>query len=395
MALPQFGTNSAKRKKRVYYEGTNTIYEGMSVCYNYDTTDNVLGWDKGNEVKGTTTAEGYQNEGKFLRVEDPATANLNWFAGVVACCKEVGKTGPAWIDIFVPNGAIIPVYTNANVSAGQSLGISDGSNILQASTGDDDPLGVATAEETYDRSETSGLVLAKLVHSGLPVSGTNAYFAPVRSVATGDAGGVRIDLTNLFTSTGETGPRTWGLYITGERASDYVLETAGCDDAAMRISISNYAANGEVYNFRGINVVASNRDGGIVGELNNIISVSAKQGSTNARIIGLQVDAQSLSADTADVMYGLDVALNREGGESTEEAGINIRTRGTIQTAINTALRISKDATDHGFINLLNIESDAVDVAAMSGNVTFDANDIKIPIVYNGDTYYLLASDLT
>ena len=62
MALPQFGTNSARRRKRVYYEGTDTIYEGMALCYNQDATANILRWDKANETNGTTTAEGYQKK---------------------------------------------------------------------------------------------------------------------------------------------------------------------------------------------------------------------------------------------------------------------------------------------------------------------------------------------
>jgi hypothetical protein len=60
-----FGTNAqAYKKKRVKYEGTSTIRMGMPLCYNWDTTTNILGWDKGNSAEGTTTADGYQNEGR-------------------------------------------------------------------------------------------------------------------------------------------------------------------------------------------------------------------------------------------------------------------------------------------------------------------------------------------
>lgn len=401
LSVAQFGTEIVALKKRVLYESTSVIYEGMPVCYNYDTTDNVLGYSDSTggqpECQTTpgTTAEGYQNEGKFLRVEDPATANLNWLAGFVAPGSWVGKTGDGktWLEIYVPNGSIIPVRTNLSTTVGVTvMGVGNALSYLTTVTTDGDPAACAVAEETVDRSGTTGLVLAKVWPTGQVFNGFNAYFAPRRHLTTGDASGVRLVLDDLYTGAGAAGPRTWGLYITGDKESG-IIATAGADDAALRISVNNYVANEEIFNWRGLNVVASNRDGGTVGELDNVISVSAKQGSTNAKIIGLQVDAQSLSADTADEMVGLDVALNREGGVSTEEAGIRIRTRGTINTAINTAIRIDKGATDHGFINLFNIESDAVDVIAASGDITFTTSDKLIPIVFNGTTYYLVATD--
>jgi len=195
---PQYGTNAnAVRKKRVYYTETSTIYEGMPVCYEYDATANILGYDKAAggdaacQSSPGTTAEGYQNEGKFLRVENPnvvltivgtitgtftvgetvtqastsatgivdvansgattvyirslsglftvsantitggssgatvanpsaisvTTDNLGWFAGVVAGTSEAGKTGPRWVDIYLPNGAIVPVRKAAIATA--------------------------------------------------------------------------------------------------------------------------------------------------------------------------------------------------------------------------------------------------------------------------------------
>jgi len=73
----QFGTNVNVQKKRVKFYNREssavTIYEGMPVCYIYDTTANILGYDKGtggdpkSQSTPNTTAEGYQNEGKLLR----------------------------------------------------------------------------------------------------------------------------------------------------------------------------------------------------------------------------------------------------------------------------------------------------------------------------------------
>lgn len=127
MAFSQFGTNSNARKKRVYYADSSTIYEGMPVCYDYDATKNILGYDKaaGGDVTSqsspSTTAEGYQNEGKFLRVEDPTNNNIMHFAGVVAGNSYAGLTGERWLDIYIPNGAIVPVRCDVDTSTGVTL----------------------------------------------------------------------------------------------------------------------------------------------------------------------------------------------------------------------------------------------------------------------------------
>ena len=160
-----FGTNAQSYKpKRVLYEGTNTIRIGMAVCYNNDTTDNIMGWDKGNQRNGTTTAEGYQNEGKWKRVEEPSADNQRFFAGVVACAKEENQagSGASWVDIYEPNGAIVAVYTDVSVTIGDSMYLEPGQNTLtNAATAGGVQVGWFT--ETVDRSSTAGRALAKLM----------------------------------------------------------------------------------------------------------------------------------------------------------------------------------------------------------------------------------------
>jgi hypothetical protein len=161
----------------------------------------------------------------------------------------------------------------------------------------------------------------------------------------------------------------------------------------FKLTGNNYGANDTNFVFAGINAVVNNRDGGTLGRITNTISVSLKQGSTAAYAYALQVDAQDLAATAKTEFGGIDLAINREGLAATTEFGMQLRTRGTINTAINTAFRISKDATDHGFINLFNIETDAVDFIAASGDITFTSADKLIPIVINGSTFYLVTTD--
>lgn len=165
MAESQFGTEALAKRKRVKYEGTDVIREGMPVAYNYDTTNNILGIDTGVDpqvVLGTTT-DGGQNEGKFMRVELCTAANAPFFAGVVAGASYDGITGPTggiWIEIFEANGSIVPVRTDKSITildklyleAGQQTVVNDATAL---------PC-IGTAVETVDRSSVAGVVLAKI-----------------------------------------------------------------------------------------------------------------------------------------------------------------------------------------------------------------------------------------
>jgi len=162
-SVVSFGTNTNAQRKRVYYTESSTIYEGMPVNYEFDATTNVLGINKNGNTAGSTTAEGYQNEGKFLRVENPDADNLPAFAGVVATGSNVGSIGPAWIDIFIPNGAIVPVRTDLNCTVGRTiLAVESASQELTVPLAAANAIPVAIALETVDRSSTSGICLAKL-----------------------------------------------------------------------------------------------------------------------------------------------------------------------------------------------------------------------------------------
>jgi len=158
-SVVSFGTNTNAQRKRVYFTGSITMYEGMPVCYD-DSTTNVLGVDRYDGSASTTTTAGYLNEGHFLRVERPASDNVDRFAGVMAGGPKVGKTGPAWIDIFIPNGAVVPVRTDVSCTTDVTiLAIADGEEELGAPTSATRP--VAIARETLDSTDNR-LILAEL-----------------------------------------------------------------------------------------------------------------------------------------------------------------------------------------------------------------------------------------
>lgn len=129
MSTVSCGTNTEAVRKRVHYynreSSAETLYEGQPVCYIFDSTTNELGFDVIDDEETATTDEGHQNEGKFLQVEKPNDDNLLHFAGVVAsgswCGKSIAATSWDFIDIYIPNGAVVPVRCDVDTTAGTTI----------------------------------------------------------------------------------------------------------------------------------------------------------------------------------------------------------------------------------------------------------------------------------
>jgi hypothetical protein len=159
------GTEAQAFRKKVLFEGSDVIREGMPVAYNYDTLENINGVDTAVAAlpRSGTTAEGGQNEGKFMRVEKLSVANAKYFAGV-ACSESEGLSGPRWIDIYVPNGAMVNVYTDVDVTLGDEMNLEDGEITVTNAVAATCMPRVGTFMETVDRSGAgnAGLCLAKL-----------------------------------------------------------------------------------------------------------------------------------------------------------------------------------------------------------------------------------------
>lgn len=160
--------DSQSEVKAVYYEGASVIYEGMPVCYNFDTTNNWTGYGAAtlaaSKTYQGTTAEGEMNEGKYIRVEDPAADNLLHFAGVVAGTKKAGQSGPCVLDIYIPNGAVVPVRAYVECTKGKTvLSIISAVQYLGQPLSATQARPVAIAMETNATLDsTVGLILARL-----------------------------------------------------------------------------------------------------------------------------------------------------------------------------------------------------------------------------------------
>lgn len=164
MSFVQYGA-SYSPTKRVKYLGTVTTYEGMPVCYNYDSLDNGTGTD----TTALLPAIGRRNE-----VEEPNYTNYLHFAGVVTG-KSVGKTTNDYIEIYEP-GAVCNVYAGADCDHGTTLNTGQvlGFGVQQPTPKflpDGIPgMGSALVLQDVDRSSTAGLVMCELM-TGLPTGG--------------------------------------------------------------------------------------------------------------------------------------------------------------------------------------------------------------------------------
>ena len=150
---------------RVYYNDTDTIYEGMPVCYNYDTDTNWFGGSvsDGAVSATTTTADGSQNERRYIEVESPSDNNLSSFAGVVKRGGWCGKSGARVLDIYVPNGAIVPVRCDVDTTKGVTiLAITvDSQELGQPVSGTSRCVAIAAEDET-GLDGTTDITLATL-----------------------------------------------------------------------------------------------------------------------------------------------------------------------------------------------------------------------------------------
>ena len=362
MAYSQFGTNANARRKRVYYTETSTVVrEGMPVCYDFDTNDNILGYDKGNSVKGSTTAEGNMNEGKFMRVEDPDSGNIQYFAGVVAGASYDGLTGARWLDIYIPNGAIVPVRTDLNCLVGQTiLAVTTGQQELGVPL-DTDSRAVAVAEETTNLG-TAGLVLARFTldqfmyqdHAGTPLSVDDADVATATLVNS-------INIKFLGTSAYQK-----GLYAVGEIAG-----AGGCAYGMWKFrTYVNAALSSDAH------TLCANL------HLKEAARLPA-QGNPEYASSALYVSVETDGADTPDLSGGNLAAIyigyyvDETGGAPAKAYAISINNN------------IAKGDFD-GLFTIKNFGS-VGDATVASGSDGSGASDKRLPIEIDGTTFYLRA----
>jgi len=170
------------QSKRVFFRPTtesNTIRVGDAVCYNSDIAGDHKERGVGSNPPsdhiggaGTAYAEGVQTyTGRLFIVEQPKAANFMFFAGIVKCLGPKAGADGDMIEIFVPNGAVVPVYTDADCTFNQTLLALKDATYMPTTAGWGRPIGIAM--ETIDRSTDNGLVWAKIDPNMFMYSGSD------------------------------------------------------------------------------------------------------------------------------------------------------------------------------------------------------------------------------
>lgn len=145
MSQVTYQNEKTAKKKVLFYNGTGaevTLRGGYAVCYDYDATDITQAYT----------------------VEQPATANLMWFAGVVTEEYDgvvVANGASRQIEIYIPTkyGQIVPVWSTEDHSANIALmEHTDGSFALTEGTTNK----VAKTVQLANRGTTNGTLLARL-----------------------------------------------------------------------------------------------------------------------------------------------------------------------------------------------------------------------------------------
>lgn len=174
----QYNEGNDKYTEWVYYEGTDTLYEGYCLCKNADTTDTRA---------GTTVAATAINGERTYRVEKPTILNIRNFAGWVHPDSN-GKTGPCLVRIFKP-GSDCNVYAKVNATINVTRLTVCAAQYYMYKAGFEGE-GSALALQTVDRNTTAGLIQVRTDGRGVSSGGVELVDPAAGGAVTCMVGGV-------------------------------------------------------------------------------------------------------------------------------------------------------------------------------------------------------------
>ncbi len=123
---------------------------------------------------------------------------------------------------------------------------------------------------------------------------------------------------------GGAAQKTYGLYVDLNRPTT-AAATGDSNDALLKLSSNNYAANDTNFITRGVNVGINNRNAGTLGTLESgLFGAQNKTGGTTGTLRGLTVHPENYGSVT-DEMGGIDVVFHNEAAAATLQYGIRIR----------------------------------------------------------------------
>ena len=173
--------------------------------------------------------------------------------------------------------------------------------------------------------------------------------------------GINLDGDACFNVAGAA-QKSYVMQISADRDSAYVV-TGDSNDAILKITGNNYAANDANFILRGLNASINNRSGGELGRLEHSVGTQNKSGGTSPIVMGLSVTAENYGT-MADLFGGIDVLLKNEGAVATLEFGVRIRNENnSVADAIGAGLLFSDTGANTGFDYLIDGNGASVVVA--------------------------------
>jgi hypothetical protein len=150
------------------------------------------------------------------------------------------------------------------------------------------------------------------------------------------------------------------------------VATGDSNDALIRGSYSNYAANDANFIMRGINTSITNRGGGSLGitEAANISSANRIKG-TSPQLRGMMLSVENYGV-VATQFSGLTVAMKNEAAKATLEYGIKVQNdNNSLATALDAAymVRSSAGLANAGFQYGLDMNGATIGTAELRTSV--------------------------
>lgn len=175
--------------------------------------------------------------------------------------------------------------------------------------------------------------------------------------------GVNIDADAVFNIAGAA-KKSYALQISGDRSASYPV-TGDSNDAIVKISGNNYAANDANFILRGINVAVNQRSGGLLGRLENSLGTQNKSGGTVTTLLGLTVVAENYGTLAGtDTFGGIDILLKNEAAVAATEFGLRVRNENnSVADAVGAGILFSDTGTNTGFDYLIDGNGASVVVA--------------------------------
>ena len=336
------------------------IKVGQPVCYDSDCVHDAQERTTNPSDRGATYAEGSQNfTGRLFTVEEPLTANLMNFAGIVAKLgPKAGADGDTIAIYPFKKGAVVPVYTDIECTNRQTLiGIRD-----------------SEADASYPQyAKIIGVARENKDRSGV-----------------GNAGLVWMEFIDII----EQGDYSYPYIIPDESAGDVILNHQYFQSVQTAGGFHLLKARVELTGNAGF-------EGGMVqyrGEINGV-----QPGTSQVMSIGLTIKANGELADTGYqyVTCPLHLGVGTSGTPDLSGGGpANILSALSICYNVDEgggppvnayALHFNSGSTYNWDGLMYVMGAGDIGDATATQTAAFGATDKAIPIKIAGVTYYIMA----